>query len=204
MKKLKALREKAKKTQTMMASILGISQQAYANYELGNRQPDPQMLSKMADYFNVSIDYLLEREEIDSGFEHIPNIFQIETRKIPLLGDIAAGQPLLADEKFECYIEAGSSIRADFCLRVKGDSMINARIQDGDIVFIRKQNDVNDGEIAAVLIDDEATLKRVYKNNGSITLWAENPAYRPIIITEGDCKNVRILGKAIAYQSDIR
>ena len=116
---------------------------------------------------------------------------------------IAAGQPIFAEEHFESYVEAGANIRADFCLRVKGDSMINARICDGDIVFIRKQPDVNDGEIAAVLIDNEATLKRVYKKKGEIILVAENPAYKPLVYKGEELNEIRILGKAIAFQSNV-
>lgn len=116
---------------------------------------------------------------------------------------IAAGQPIFAEEHFESYVEAGANIRADFCLRVKGDSMINARICDEDIVFIRKQPDVNDGEIAAVLIDNEATLKRVYKKKGEIILVAENPAYKPLVYKGEELNEIRILGKAIAFQSNV-
>jgi repressor LexA len=115
------------------------------------------------------------------------------------LGTIACGQPIYAEEQFESYIEAGANINADFCLKIQGDSMINARICDGDIVFIKKQPIVADGEIAAVLIGDEVSLKRVYKSNGEVVLVSENPSYKPMIF-KGD----RILGKAIAFQSDIK
>jgi repressor LexA len=131
------------------------------------------------------------------------NILKIETKKFPLLGTIAAGIPIFAEEQFESYVEAGANIRADFCLKVQGDSMINARICDGDIVFIGKQSDVNDGEIAAVLIEDEATLKRVYKKKNEIILVAENPAYAPMVYKNEELNQVRILGKAIAFQSNV-
>lgn len=122
----------------------------------------------------------------------------VSKRKYKYLGEIACGEPIFADEQYETYIELDSDIHADFVLRAKGDSMINARIHDGDIVFIKEQNDVNDGEIAAVIIDDEATLKRVYKYDDYIMLNAENPAYKPIQINKTDAKNVRIIGKAIS------
>lgn len=101
---------------------------------------------------------------------------------------------------------SGTDIKADFCLIAKGDSMINARIMDGDIVFIKKQPMVENGEIAAVAIDDEATLKRFYKDEstGTVTLVAENPAYAPMVFTASSQKNVYILGKAIAFQSNIK
>lgn len=122
----------------------------------------------------------------------------VSKRKYKYLGEIACGEPIFADEQYETYIELDSDIHADFVLKAKGDSMINARIHDGDIVFIKEQNDVNDGEIAAVIIDDEATLKRVYKYDDYIMLNAENPAYKPIQINKTDAKNVRIIGKAIS------
>lgn len=123
-----------------------------------------------------------------------------------MLGNIACGKPIFADEQFEAYIEAGANIKADFCLRAKGDSMIGARIYDGDIVFIRKQEMVDDGEIAAVLIDDEATLKRVYydQENNVIQLFAENPQYKTMRFVGEELNRIRILGKAVALQTDVK
>lgn len=92
----------------------------------------------------------------------------------------------------------------DFTLLCKGDSMIGARILDGDIVYIRQQEDVEDGEIAAVLIGNDATLKRVRRNNGQLILWPENPAYSPLIFQGRELANVRILGKAVAFLSSVR
>lgn len=134
------------------------------------------------------------------------NIMPIKTQRIPLLGEIACGEPIYADEDRESYIEIGTDIKADFCLRAKGDSMINARILDGDIVFIRKQPCVDDGEIAAVVIDNEATLKRVYYNRkaGILQLVAENPSFPPLIYSGDELDTIRILGKAVAFQSDVK
>ena len=97
------------------------------------------------------------------------------------------------------------TIDADFCLIMKGESMINARIMDGDIVFIRQQPEVENGEIAAVAIDDEATLKRFYRDEktGTITLIAENPAYAPMVYDRSEAENLWILGKAVAVQSKL-
>ena len=131
------------------------------------------------------------------------NVFPIQTKKVPLLGTIAAGVPIYADENFDGYRECTEDIDADFCLKIQGDSMIGARINDGDIVFIKKQPDVDNGEIAAVLIEDEATLKRVYKEKDSLILQAENPKYAPIVYTAESYVECRILGKAVAFQSDI-
>ena len=112
----------------------------------------------------------------------------------------------MANEEVDLYVEAGANIQADFCLKAKGDSMIGARIYDGDIVFIRKQPMVEDGEIAAAIIDDEATLKRVYYDQeaGVLQLFAENPQYKTMRFSGEELDHIRIIGKAVAFQSDIK
>lgn len=122
------------------------------------------------------------------------------------MGEIACGKPIYAEEAFEGYVQCGADISADFALICKGDSMVNARILDGDIVFIRKQSIVEDGEIAAVVIDDEATLKRFYfdRNNNTVTLVAENPKYKPLTYKNEELNSIYVLGKAVAFQSNIR
>lgn len=125
-------------------------------------------------------------------------------KKIPLLGTIACGEPILATENIEALINADENLNADFALRCKGDSMINARIFDGDIVYIREQPDVEDGEIAAVLIGEEATLKRVYKYPSKVVLRPENPLYDDMIYSKEEMNEVRILGKAVAFLSTVR
>lgn len=125
-------------------------------------------------------------------------------KKIPLLGTIACGEPILAAENIEALINADENLNADFALRCKGDSMINARIFDGDIVYIREQPDVEDGKIAAVLIGEEATLKRVYKYPSKVVLRLENPLYDDMIYSKEEMNEVRILGKAVAFLSTVR
>lgn len=134
------------------------------------------------------------------------NIQPIERRRIPMLGEIACGQPIYASEDRESYVVSGTAINADFCLTCRGDSMTGARIYDGDIVFIRKQEMVNNGEIAAVIIGDDATLKRVYyyPEQRKLVLQAENPAYEPFVFVGDELDEITILGKAIAFQSDVR
>ena len=127
-----------------------------------------------------------------------------KTKKVPLLGTIACGEPILAEENIDEYIDMDESIDADFCLRCKGDSMINARINDGDIVYIRQQPRVEHGQIAAVLVDDEATLKRVYLYEDYITLKPENPAYEPKSYFGERMNDIRILGKAVAFTSLVK
>ena len=119
----------------------------------------------------------------------------------PRLGTIACGQPILAQQNIECYDLVPDWAGCDFTLRCKGDSMIGARIYDGDIVFIRSQEDVDDGDIAAVVLDDEATLKRVYHVKKGLQLRSENPKYAPMLFTLDECSSIRILGKAVGFQS---
>lgn len=121
-----------------------------------------------------------------------------ESIAVPLIGQVAAGTPILAEENIEEYFHIDSSIKADFCLKVKGDSMIDADIHSEDIAFFRKQPTLDNGEIGAVVLDGEATLKRFYKYDGSIVLQPENKDYRPIIISDGD---IYIAGKLVAVLS---
>ena len=184
-----------------------LGKSAISQYLSGTYEPKQKGVYLIAKALDVSEAWLMgfdvPMERLNKKYPD--NILRIETKKFPLLGSIAAGKPIFADEHFESYVEAGSNIHADFCLRVKGDSMINARITDGDIVFIRKQPTVNDGEIGAVLIGDEATLKRIYynKDKNEIVLVAENPNYKPMVYKNEELNQIRILGKAIAFQSNV-
>ena len=168
--------------------------------------PTLPQLSKIAKGLNMSVMEMFEIVEdmpVDIGI--IPNIRPLpEVRKIPLIGTIACGEPILAEGHIEEYIDIPKHIHADFALTCKGDSMINARIFDGDTVYIRQQDTVENGEIAAVLIDGEATLKRVQLYEDHISLEPENPQYRPLVYWGEEMNNIRILGKAIAFTSAIR
>lgn len=221
--RLKLLRRESGLSQQDFAKQLGTSKSSVNMYERGEREPGIETLEAIADYFNVDMDYLLGKsdhrsksawlEDIDNSIDldilrsqvKFENLFPIERKRYPLIGTIACGKPITANEEKELYIEAGANIKADFCLRAKGDSMIGARIYDGDIVFIRKQEMVDDGEIAAVLID-EATLKRVYYDQESnvIQLFAENPQYKTMRFAGEELDHIRILGKAVALQTDIK
>lgn len=139
------------------------------------------------------------QQEIPPGFSPPP-----ETYKVPRIGTIACGEPILAEENIEGYEEVPSNIHCDFTLRCKGDSMINARIFDGDIVYIRQQDEVESGEIAAVLIDGtEATLKRVRIFEDHIILEPENHMYKPLVFWDEEMNRVRIIGKATHFMSEV-
>ena len=122
-------------------------------------------------------------------------------KKIPLVGQIACGVPILAEENISEYIDLPTHIHADYALTCKGNSMIGAGIQDGDVVYIRKQNTVENGQIAAVITNDncEATLKRFYRTGDTVTLSAENPAFAPMVFVAEDINNLQIVGIAVAY-----
>ena len=146
----------------------------------------------------------IEKESLPSNILPLP-----KTKKVPLLGSIACGEPILAVENIEDYIDMDNEIHADFALKCKGDSMINARIFNGDIVYIRKQEHVENGEIAAVLIhgmesEAEATLKRFYNEGDKIRLCAENPLYPDQIFREEGMNSIHVLGKAVAFLSAVK
>jgi repressor LexA len=158
-------------------------------YEKGTDNIKLSTLRKLADFFNVSLDYLVDDEE---ETRKLPSM---ELVSLPVVGRISCGNGIVALQDIEGYeptpkewLNGGEY----FYLRAKGDSMIGARINDGDLLLIRKQADVEDGEIAAVVINDEAVLKRAYKQNGTLVLQSENPKYPPIIVNDG---NVQVVGK---------
>lgn len=203
---IKEQRLKNKLTLLEVANKLGIKEATMQRYESGEiKNIKHDTIVKLAKIFSCSPAYLMGWEDEDD-LPPYPNIYPIKTKKFPLLGEIACGEPIFATEDRESYIEAGADIKADFCLKAKGDSMINARIMDGDIVFIRKQPTVNNGQIAAVIIDDEATLKRVYyyPEKGKLMLQAENPNYEPLMYVGEELNQIHIIGLAVAFQSDVR
>lgn len=176
-----------------LARLIGISHPTISRYENGMiDNMNVGTLKLIADALNVSSSWIVGLTE-EKNFTNKPN--QFNTTSIPIIGTIAAGTPILADENIESRFNLDASIHADFGLKIRGDSMIEAGIYDGDIVFIRQQPDVENGEIAAVLIDDSATLKKVYKNNGTLILQAANQKYQPMIFHSGE---IRILGKLAA------
>lgn len=160
------------------------------------------------DYYEHPLGLINVHTLIEKGAQldiTIPGVLPVpKMRQVPLLGTIACGDPILAEENMEGFLAMPEAINADFALRCRGDSMINARIFDGDIVYIRQQPTVEDGEIAAVLIDNEATLKRVHFYPDRIALEPANPMY-PLIVKSGEeMATVRILGKAVAFTSAVR
>ena len=188
-------------TLEQVGKIVGVSKSTVRKWETGyieNMKRDK--IALLAQALQTSPLEIMGMDNIKT----FDNIMPIKTYKLPLIGAIACGAPILAEQNIEEYIDTDSTVKADFCLRCKGDSMINVRIFDGDIVYIRQQPDVENGEIAAVCIDDEATLKRVYKYPNRLELRPENPMF-PVLNYEGsELENIRIIGKAVAFLSGVR
>lgn len=192
----------ADKTLTDVADAVGVAPSTIQRYEQGkiNRIKLP-VVESIAKVLGVDPSWLLQKESspLPSNISPMP-----ETYTVPLLGEIACGKPILAVGDATETVDVPSWVHADFALKCKGDSMINARIFDGDIVYIRKQSQVDNGQIAAVRIGEEATLKKVYYTGSRITLRAANPLYEDLVYEESQLDEVEILGKAVAFTSMIR
>ncbi len=198
--KLRALRLEKKMSLEELAQAIGTSRQTIHRYENGtiNNIP-PEKVERLAEALGTTPSMLMGwKAEFD-------NLLPITTKRLPMLGDIACGEPIYAEEEHESFCAVEGDIDADFCLRAKGDSMIGARILDGDIVFIRSQESVDNGEIAAVIIGEEATLKRVYfyPDEGKLVLSPENPRYAPLVYVGNELDSIKIIGKAVMFQSRI-
>lgn len=208
--RIKELRRARGMTLEEVGKIVGVTKSTVRKWETGdiaNMRRDK--IATLAQALGTTPENLMGWKEKSSAKSDIlPNygIFPISYKSFRVLGEIACGKPIYADEDRETVILADSKIDADFCLYAKGDSMIGARIMDGDIVFIKNQPTVDNGEIAAVIIDDEATLKRVYyyPDKNKLVLNPENPKYEPLVYIGDELNTIRILGKAVAFQSAVR
>lgn len=188
-KKIHELRMQKGMTLEELGNIVGVGKSTVRKWENGiiaNMKRDK--ILKVSVALGVSPAYLMGwQESTDEEIISLNNVHPIELKRFPMLGDIACGVPKYTNEDRESYVMAGTNINADFCLRASGDSMVGARILDGDIVFIRKQDMVENGEIAAVVVnnDSEATLKRLYyyPDKGLLILKPENPAYEDLIFS---------------------
>ena len=188
--RIKQRRQELGLTVDQVADKIGKNRATVYRYESSEIEKFPiDILSPLAEALRTTPAYLM-------GWE--------ENVNLPFPGSIACGEPILAVENIEEYVSIPKDLAGDFALKCKGDSMINARIFDGDIVYIRQQDTVENGEIAAVLIDNEATLKRFKRLPDRIILSPENPMYDPLVYRNEEMNNVRILGKAVAFTSTVR
>ena len=197
--RIRSRREALGITQTELADALSTTKQNIYKYENGIISNIPSdKIEAMAEILKTTPAYLMGWEE-----ETVlpPNIEPLGyMQKIPLVGQIACGTPILAEQNIEDYVDLPGHIRADFALTCKGESMIGAGIRTGDIVYIRKQEEVENGQIAAVMVGgDEATLKRVYTKPGVVQLVAENPNIAPAVFIGKEAEQIHIIGLAVAY-----
>ena len=202
---IKKYLDRTGKSQKEVCKDLGFKESTFSDWLNAKVYPRIDKIEMMANYFGIKKADLVEDSSIHPNidFSKFKNIYALEVKQVPMLGKIACGKPIMSDEVFSGYVQCGAQIHADFCLRAEGDSMIGARIYDGDIVFIRQQPEVENGEIAAVAIDNSVTLKRVYVSEDYIELIAENPKFKPLRIRKEDAENIKILGKAVAFQGDV-
>lgn len=196
--KLRQARLQANMTQKQVADRIGMTYQAISNYERGKTKVESDILVKLCEIYGVSVPEVLipkcdGKPDPPPGFEPMP-----EMTKIPLVGQIACGEPITAEENIEDYVNALNNWHADFALECIGNSM-EPKIKDGDIVAIRKQPCVENGEIAAVRIGDEATLKRVYIYADRMILQPINTTYEPIMLFREEMNTATIEGKAVGF-----
>lgn len=213
---IKEYREQHQLSQRQFASLCSVSNGYISMLEEGKNPktnepivPSLNTMKKLATAMGLTLDELIHNvDDMDvslAGDTYPINIRPVKTKRFRMIGEIACGQPIFADEDHESYVDASDQIQADWCLTAKGDSMTGARINDGDIVFIHEQPMVENGEIAAVIIGDEATLKRwyYYPEKGKLVLNAENPAYEPLVYVGEELNEIRCLGKAVCFMSNL-
>ena len=207
--RLKSLRREKGWSQQRLADELDLSKSSVNMYERGEREPGFETMEAIADLFNVDMNYLYGRTDIKiadpivlapkkptipPGFEPMPKM-----KKIPLIGSIACGEPITAEQNIERYIGVPAAWRADFALTCHGDSM-SPTICDGDIVCIRCQPEVEQGEIAAVRIGEEATLKHFHRQGETVMLLADNTAVCPPMVFAGpQLEEIQIEGRAVGF-----
>ncbi len=185
-----------------VGKAVGVSKSTVKKWETGyisNMKRDK--ISLLANVLQIDPTKLIGNTDNNSDIEKkYSNIISVKKIKLPLLGEIACGKPIYADEQHEIYVDVDNDYGADFCLKANGESMINAGIDNGDIVLIKEMSMVNNGEIAAVIIEDEATLKRVYyyPEKGKLILNPENPLFEPLVYINEELNTIRIIGKAVA------
>lgn len=191
-----------------LAQYVGVSTSTVSDWCNGNKYPRMDKVEKIAAWFGVLKSQLMEDGarriiEIPANALPIPSYHMK-----PVIGEIACGTPILAEQNIEGYEPCPDFVHADFCLRCHGDSMIGAEIHDGDVVFIHKQPEVENGQIAAVQIEDggcyNATLKRFYRSGDTVTLMAENPSVPPLVFTRDDINKIHIAGRAVYCLSKIK
>lgn len=184
-----------------LAEMTGLSRATLYRYEKSSDNVPFVFVPGLAKALHCSVGYLMGWEDDVNSIAD--GILPIEGHEVPMLGEISCGKPIVANEEHEKMAGLFNGIEADFALKCRGDSMINARIHDGDIVFLKKVDGFTNGDIVAVVIDDETTLKRIYMDhiNSICTLVPENPLYPTIRYQGEEIDHIRVIGKVVAFQS---
>jgi len=203
---LKSRRQELNLTMKEVATSVGVNEGTISRWESGdiaNMKRDKIMA--LAKALQISPAVIMGWDDGSTILPAYPNIHPVTKRTLPVLGEVACGEPRFMNEEIEFYADELEGIHADYVLVAHGDSMIGARIHDGDLVFVKKQEEVENGEIAVVAINDEATLKRVfyYRERGLMILKAENSAYEDMIYQGTELADVHVLGKAVAFQGKL-
>ena len=204
---IKRYMEKKDINAKQLAEILDFPYTTVLSWINATNYPRIDKIEQMADFFGVKKSDLIE-DKIDAIINHHPDLHPIRNiRSVPILGTIACGTPIWAEENFEGYVGIDPAhMDGEFALICKGDSMIDAEIHDGDLVLMKKVPDVEDGEIAAVLIDNEATLKRVYKKENLLVLQPCNRNYSPIVYSydEAEDNGIQIIGECVGVYHAVK
>ena len=203
-KMISIIRQERKMSQAQLAKKIGTTKQAVSNYECGKRSPDYITLEAIADVLNVPMSMLITKQEqeialsnIYKTYENIIPASDLPLKRIPILGETAAGEPIIANREYDEFVEIpDDGHKYDAALRVTGDSMA-PRYQIGDLALIRYQDDLEDGQIAAICLDDLVTLKRVYHIPHGLQLISDNPKYAPLIYMDDEINNARLVGIAV-------
>lgn len=215
---LRRIRFERHMTQEEFATLLSTTKQNISRYESGQVSPKITTAQAIADKLGISLSELNGTEDfIDQirakdgmpqnlstaasiAQEALPSnvrpISDLHRQRVPLIGGVAAGEPIYDPEDAGVYVE--SPVEADAAITIHGDSMVPT-YQDGDLVYIKARPDVPEGAVAVVFLDDEATLKHVYKRPTGLTLWSDNTAYAPMNIEFEDYVNVRVFGVPVGY-----
>lgn len=200
----KCLKEKNIK-QAELARSTKITPSSISDWSKGKYTPKRDKLQIIAEYLSVNPAWLMGESDImdvdtiDTN-SYASNDYSDDVSKLPILGTICAGDGVYIEEEYDEHIFIDQGMRADFALRVKGDSMIEAGIFDGDLVFIRQQNSVRNGKIAAVRLTEwnEASLKKIFVKNDNVILYPCNPDYEPIVT-----RNVEIIGECVGVYREL-
>lgn len=177
-------------SQNKLAKAAQISQSGLSDIINGVSNPKEVTLRSIADALDCTVAELMG--------ETAPGIIQMIKSAVPIVGEIACGTPITAEQNIEGYADLPEGVRADFALKCKGDSMVPT-FENGDLVLIRQQPDVEEGQIAAVYIRGETTLKHVYHQQGGLLLVADNPKYQPIYVAPSPDEQIIIHGLAVGY-----